>query len=187
MQGLAPSDISFFEDFRFDRRCGLFRRDHAGAYVCVAIGPRALDILDVLIERAGEVFTKDEIVAAVWPGTVVEDSNLTVQISALRRVLDQRRSNGSCIQTMPGRGYRFAASVNRCGADPPPAVGGNGEDRGDGATPGPRLATAGRARPRRWHKIAAFCGTCRVRIAGGMELGSPLVRQPRQAGSSPDG
>jgi DNA-binding winged helix-turn-helix (wHTH) protein len=42
----------------------------------------------VLIEREGEVVSKDEIIAAVWPGTVVEDSNLTVQISALRRVLD---------------------------------------------------------------------------------------------------
>jgi hypothetical protein len=54
---------------------------------------------------------KDEIIAAVWPGTVVEDSNLTVQISALRRVLDEGRSYGSYIQTVPGRGYRFVAPV----------------------------------------------------------------------------
>jgi DNA-binding winged helix-turn-helix (wHTH) protein len=51
----------------------------------------------VLIDQAGEVVSKDEIIAAVWPRTVVEDSNLTVQISALRRVLDRGRSNGSCI------------------------------------------------------------------------------------------
>ena len=70
-----------------------------------------LDVLGVLVARAGEVVSKDEIIAAVWPGTVVEDSNLTVQISALRRVIDQGRSDGSYIQTVSGRGYRFVAPV----------------------------------------------------------------------------
>jgi TolB-like protein/DNA-binding winged helix-turn-helix (wHTH) protein len=113
-----------FEDFRLDRRGGLFRCNGVGKNEPVAIGSRALDILGVLIERTGEVVTKDEIVAAVWPETVVEDSNLTVQISALRRVLDHGRPNGSCIQTVPGRGYRFAAAVTpfadeaRSGASP---------------------------------------------------------------------
>ena len=102
MQGDRPSGIFLFEDFRLDRRGGLFRCDGVGKNEPVAIGSRALDILGVLIERAGEVVTKDEIVAAVWPDTVVEDSNLTVQISALRRVLDRGRSNGSCVQTVPG-------------------------------------------------------------------------------------
>jgi adenylate cyclase len=113
MQGLAPSDIFAFEDFRLDRRGGLFRCNGAGAFDPVAIGSRALDILGVLIERAGEVVSKDEIISAVWPGTVVEDSNLTVQISALRRALDKGRSNGSCIQTVAGRGYRFVLAVTR--------------------------------------------------------------------------
>jgi TolB-like protein/DNA-binding winged helix-turn-helix (wHTH) protein/Flp pilus assembly protein TadD len=111
MQGVARSDIFLFEDFRLDRRGGLFQCNGVGRNEPVAIGSRALDILFVLIERAGEVVTKDEIIAAVWPETVVEDSNLTVQISALRRVLDRGRPNGSCIQTVPGRGYRFAAAV----------------------------------------------------------------------------
>jgi adenylate cyclase len=48
---------------------------------------------------------------AVWPGTVVEDNNLTVQILALRRVLDRGRAEGSCIQTIAGRGYRFVSTV----------------------------------------------------------------------------
>jgi DNA-binding winged helix-turn-helix (wHTH) protein len=104
MRGLAPSDIFLFEDFRLDRRGGLSRRDDSGGFAPAAIGSRALDILGVLIERAGEIVSKDEIITAVWPGTVVEDSNLTVQISALRRVLDRGRSNGSCIQTIPGAG-----------------------------------------------------------------------------------
>ena len=49
--------------------------------------------------------------AAVWPATTVEDINLNVQIAALRRVLDQGRADGSCIQTIPGRGYRFVPAV----------------------------------------------------------------------------
>ena len=117
MQGLAPSEIFLFEDFRLDRRGGLFRCNGAGKNEPVAVGSRALDILAVLIERAGEVVSKDEIVAAVWPETVVEDSNLTVQISALRRVLDRGQGNESCIQTVPGRGYRFLSPVTRVAAE----------------------------------------------------------------------
>jgi len=122
MQGLAPSEVFLFEDFRLDRRGGLYRRNGAAEFEPVAIGSRALDILGVLIERAGEVVSKDEIVAAVWPATVVEDSNLTVQISALRRVLDRGRSNGSCIQTVARRGYRFVAELTPLAAERPSAV-----------------------------------------------------------------
>jgi DNA-binding winged helix-turn-helix (wHTH) protein len=136
MQGLAPSGIFVFEEFRLDRSGGLSRRDDTGAFVPVAIGSRALDILGVLIERAGEVVSKEEIIAAVWPRTVVEDSNLTVQISALRRVLDNQRSDGSCIQTVAGRGYRFVAAVRHpaveAGSDIPPMIG-EAEDSHDRA------------------------------------------------------
>ena len=112
MDALASSEVFLFEDFRLDRRGGgLFRRAADGALTAVAISSRGLAILRVLIERAGEVVSKDEIIAAVWPGAVVEDSNLTVQVSALRRALQHAPPNGKCIQTVPGRGYRFAAPV----------------------------------------------------------------------------
>jgi TolB-like protein/DNA-binding winged helix-turn-helix (wHTH) protein/Flp pilus assembly protein TadD len=157
MQGLAPSDIFQFEDFRLDRHCGgLFRSNGTGKFEPVAIGSRALDILGVLIERAGEVVSKDEIVAAVWPATVVEDSNLTVQISALRRVLDRGQPNGSCIQTVPGRGYRFAGAVTRSQTtETPPGGGGNGEDRDEHRGP-VGLTTTARARQKSWCFIAAL-------------------------------
>ena len=70
-------------------------------------------MLGLLVERQGELISKDEIMQAVWPQTVVEENNLTVQISALRRILDRDRVDGSCIQTVPGRGYRFVAPVTR--------------------------------------------------------------------------
>src|SRR5437660_12004218 len=78
-------------------------------FVPLKIGSRAEDILRVLVERAGELVSKDEIIAKVWPGTTVEESNLTVQISTLRRSLDEKPAAASYIQTVPGRGYRFVA------------------------------------------------------------------------------
>jgi adenylate cyclase len=98
------------------------RLDGPGLAEPIALGSRALDVLALLAERQGQLVRKDEIMTAVWPATVVEEGNLTVQISALRRVLDQGRAQGSCIQTVPGRGYRFVAPVTRSDAAPTPAV-----------------------------------------------------------------
>jgi len=118
MKMRASSDIFLFEEFRLDRLGGgLFRRDDHGAFVPVAIGSRALDILVALIERRGDIVSKEEILAAGWPRTVVAEGNLFVQISALRRVLDGTQSGQSCIQTVTGRGYRFIAPVTRCAVD----------------------------------------------------------------------
>jgi len=116
METLASGAIFLFEGFRLDRR-GLFRLDERGVFVPVAIGSRALDLLRVLVAAGGDLVAKDEIMAAVWPGTVVEDNNLTVQISALRRILDRGRAEGSCIQTVAGRGYRFVMVVTWRAAD----------------------------------------------------------------------
>jgi len=116
----APSsaDVWLFGEFRLDRRIGvLFCRDERGVFAPLAMGSRALGILGVLVERSGELLSRGEIISAVWPGTAVEDSNLDVQIAALRRALDQRPTEGSCIQTIRGRGYRFTAPVTRVAAD----------------------------------------------------------------------
>lgn len=122
---LAPADIFEFGEFRLDRRGeGLVYRDGNGVFVPLAIGPRALDVLAMLVERAGKLVLKEDIMAAVWGRTVVENANLTVQVSTLRRILDHGRANGSCIQTVAARGYRFAAPVTRlAAADTPPIAG----------------------------------------------------------------
>jgi TolB-like protein len=109
-----------FNGFRLDRR-GLSRLDPTGGAESVALGSRALDLLRLLAGSDGEVVSKDTIMATVWPGIVVEESNLTVQIAALRRVLDRDRAQGSCIQTVPSRGYRLTAMVMRAD-EPPPAL-----------------------------------------------------------------
>jgi adenylate cyclase len=110
---LGAAEIFLFKDFRLDRSEGLSRRDEQGAFIPVPIGPRALDVLAVLVERSGKLVWKEEIMSAVWGQTVVENANLTVQISTLRRVLDESREEGSCIQTVAARGYRFVAPVTR--------------------------------------------------------------------------
>jgi DNA-binding winged helix-turn-helix (wHTH) protein len=109
---LSTTDILQFDRFHLDRR-GLFRREEGAGLALVEVGSRALEVLRVLLERPGELVSRDQIMAAAWPDVVVEDNNLTIQIAALRRVLDQDRANGSCIQTVPRRGYRFIGPVER--------------------------------------------------------------------------
>ena len=113
MGGLGSSDILHFEGFRLDRGAGcLCRVDHAGIATPIALGSRTLDLLALLVSRRGELVTKDEILAAVWPGRVVEEANLNVQMSKLRHILDHNRPQGSsCIQTVVGYGYRFTGAV----------------------------------------------------------------------------
>jgi TolB-like protein/DNA-binding winged helix-turn-helix (wHTH) protein len=112
MDGLGSGDILLFEGFRLHRRAGgLFRLDQTGIATPVALGARALDLLALLVGRKGELVSKDEIMAVVWPGKVVEEANLNVQISKLRHILDHNRAQGSCIQTVTGYGYRFTADV----------------------------------------------------------------------------
>src|SRR3984893_38326 len=114
MDRLGAADVFLFEGFRFDRGSGdLLRLDKTGVAAPVPIGSRALRLRGLLVERLGDLISKDAIMEAVWPRMVVEEGNLTVQISALRRILDQDRAQSSCIQTVPGRGYRFVAPVTR--------------------------------------------------------------------------
>jgi DNA-binding winged helix-turn-helix (wHTH) protein len=75
----------------------------------VAIGGRALEILMVLLERPGELISKQELMGRVWPNIFVEPNNLTVQISALRRTLRDGRDGNRFIINIPRRGYCFVA------------------------------------------------------------------------------
>lgn len=77
----------------------------------VRIGGRALDILTVLVEQAGETVGKRELIARVWPDLFVEESNLKVNMNALRRALGEGMGSPQYIATVIGRGYRFVGSV----------------------------------------------------------------------------
>jgi DNA-binding winged helix-turn-helix (wHTH) protein len=82
-------------------------------FAVTVAGARALDVLEVLVRQLGVLVSKDEVMEAVWPNATVDNANLTIQISALRRVVDQGRAEESCIQTVAGQGYRFVAPVTR--------------------------------------------------------------------------
>ena len=94
---------------RFSRFCALPRaRRLLADGQPVELGSRAFDLLMVLIGAPGVLITKKEIVSRVWPDTVVEESNLKVQMSALRKVLNTDRD---VIKTVHGRGYVFTGEV----------------------------------------------------------------------------
>lgn len=73
--------------------------------------PKCFDILLALVEHAGEVLVKEELIESVWPDTVVEEGNLNRNISTLRRILGESPNDHRYIVTVPGRGYRFVAEV----------------------------------------------------------------------------
>jgi DNA-binding winged helix-turn-helix (wHTH) protein len=77
----------------------------------VSVGSRALEILVALLERSGELVTKQELMNRIWPDVFVEPKNLAVQISALRRALRDGCDGNRFIINIPGRGYRFVASI----------------------------------------------------------------------------
>jgi predicted ATPase len=79
----------------------------------VRLGSRAFDILTVLVERAGEVVGKEELIARAWPATYVEEANLKIQVSALRRVLGDGQGDNRYVVTVVGRGYNFVAPIRK--------------------------------------------------------------------------
>jgi non-specific serine/threonine protein kinase len=85
--------------------------------VPVALGSRPFDLLMALAGHAGELVSKEWLLENVWPGLVVEESNLQVQVSALRKAIGPK-----VIATVPGHGYRFEQPVERLGATPPAAA-----------------------------------------------------------------
>jgi len=77
----------------------------------VRIGSRALDLLIALVDRPGELVSKEQLMALVWPSTIVAPCNLSVHMAALRRILGDGRDGKRFVINIPGRGYRFVADV----------------------------------------------------------------------------
>lgn len=102
--------IQRFGPFEYDPEQRLLFR----AGETVQLVPKAIDTLHVLIERRGRVVEKAELMKLVWPDTVVEDVGLARNVSLLRKALGDEGAESPYIETIPRRGYRFAA------AEPPP-------------------------------------------------------------------
>jgi DNA-binding winged helix-turn-helix (wHTH) protein len=86
------------------------------------LGSRALDILTILVERAGETVSNEQIMARAWPRTMVEEGSLRVHIGALRKTLGDGRGVDRFIVNIPGRGYSFVAPVKRGQGEAPPPL-----------------------------------------------------------------
>jgi TolB-like protein len=128
LSGSAGSVL--LDGFRLDHRGGcLFRVDQGGVAIPVALGSRAVALLSLLVERRGELVSKESIMSAIWPGRAVEEANLNVQIAKLRHILDRDRKQGSCIQTIAGRGYCFVGAVRRPGVDAQSALPARSQNR----------------------------------------------------------
>jgi predicted ATPase/DNA-binding winged helix-turn-helix (wHTH) protein len=89
--------------------------------VPLQLGSRALDILLVLVERAGEVVTKRELMSRVWPDIIVEEASLRVHVAGLRKALGEGQAGARYVSNIPGRGYCFVAPIGRPAAKPPSA------------------------------------------------------------------
>jgi predicted ATPase/DNA-binding winged helix-turn-helix (wHTH) protein len=100
-------DAYVFGPFRLMVR----RRELIAHGIPVTLGQRALDILLVLVRRHGQLVTKNELMDHVWPGVVVEENNLQVHISALRKALGDDKGERRYLLTVAGRGYRFVHVV----------------------------------------------------------------------------
>ncbi|MBZ9873678.1 winged helix-turn-helix domain-containing tetratricopeptide repeat protein [Mesorhizobium sp. BR1-1-9] len=113
-----------FGPFRIDGEAGiLFHGDQP-----TPLGQRAVALLALLVERTGKPVPKQALIDAAWPGQAIEDSNLTVQIAAARRMLESTAGGGSWIETLPRHGYRYVG--------PEVAIGGLGPEAATLTWPG---------------------------------------------------
>jgi TolB-like protein len=108
---MSPDEVAF-GPFRLS----LERRQLSRDGTIVQLGGRALEILLVLASAKGDVVTKDKLIAEVWPGTVVDENNVQVHVSALRKALDDGGGPQRYVRTVQGRGYRLVGAEERAQA-----------------------------------------------------------------------
>ena len=116
---MAPGEVYEFRSYTLD--VGERRLLNAGQVV--PLPPKAHDVLVALVRRAGTLVTKNELLDLVWPDVTVEESVLSVYVSALRKALGDSSQAATCIETVPRAGYRFCAAVSlRTTAVEPPSM-----------------------------------------------------------------
>jgi DNA-binding winged helix-turn-helix (wHTH) protein len=103
----APTRRYKFDNFELDLPKRRLLRDGK----VIALNPKAFDLLAVLVEHNGELLTKDDLFRLVWDEQIVEESNLTVNMSAIRRALGEKASEPRYITTVSGRGSYFTADL----------------------------------------------------------------------------
>ncbi len=161
---LKTKNLYAFGPFTLDIDRGSLFRDGE----MVPLTQKAFETLRVLVEKSPETVSKEELLQTVWPGTFVEDANLTQHVSTLRKALGETPQERRYIATVPGVGYRFVASVQRPSSNNP--------KQGETAIPpatergaGPDVSVLP-TRPR-WHQEARwrwFLGAVAFLLMGGV-------------------
>ena len=164
---MLPTRVYEFSDFRLDAAGGVLF--HNGERV--ALTPKAVELLVVLVEAGGKPVAKGELIGKVWADTTVEEGSLTSHVSILRKALGEAGDRGPFIETIPKRGYRFVAPVR---------VAGNGSPQPEpmSSSPAPGFLSRG------WKDIARYLGvsvsaasgpTTRWWYAAGLRRGAILA------------
>jgi DNA-binding winged helix-turn-helix (wHTH) protein len=104
----------WFGQFRLDAETDVLLRNN----VPVPVGHRATCLLRALLNQRGQPVSRAELMEAVWPGLTLEDSNLSVQVASLRKVLGKSPEGDQWIATVPRVGYRFVGNVSVLGTKP---------------------------------------------------------------------
>ena len=102
-----------FGKFRFDPGSHLLLSEDGA----IPLTPKAFDVLLVLVQNGMRLTTKEELMTKVWPDSFVEEANLTVTVSALRKALGETTDGKRYIETVPKKGYRFVAAINEVKED----------------------------------------------------------------------
>jgi len=105
---VASRPIYEFGPFRLDP--SERRLTHSGEPVSIA--PKCFDLLVVLVENGGHLLEKEELLARLWPDQFVEESNLSFQVSSLRKILGEGLNGEHYIETVPKKGFRFVATID---------------------------------------------------------------------------
>lgn len=182
-----PSDYLYeFGSFRLDPQERLLWR--AGEIVWLT--PKTFDTLLALLEKSGHVLSKDELMNRVWPNTYVEEANLAQNISTLRKTLGESSDGIKYIETLPRRGYRFVAPVQKIPtllravqveAEAPAEAARTSPEITQSAIPVPD-AEASMTRPRRWKPLLIGLAGLLVLLTLGIFLVSKWRNnQPQQA------
>jgi Tol biopolymer transport system component/DNA-binding winged helix-turn-helix (wHTH) protein len=112
----------------------------------VSLPPKEFDLLFLLVRNAGQPVSREDLLKALWPNTVVEEANLNVHVSALRKVLSERSTDKQFIETLPRLGYRFIAPVTTVETPEPAAPRSVAEDPASAAASA-ELQPAQKTRP----------------------------------------
>jgi DNA-binding winged helix-turn-helix (wHTH) protein/TolB-like protein len=115
---LERNTLYEFGRFRFDPANHLLRSEGTP----VSLTPKAFEVLLVLVQNGNRLTTKEELMQKVWPDSFVEEANLTVNISALRKLLGETADGRPYIETVPKKGYRFVAPVTEADEETAPEI-----------------------------------------------------------------